>query len=245
MQQWALASDAKQLSYQVVSTFPHNKDYFTQGLVYKSPYLYESTGQYKKSRLIKYLFQKGQLKLVKEKRLPANIFAEGLTWHDEQLYLLTYRKQRLLIYDPKTFAQTATKSYRGEGWGLVSALGKLYMTNGDDQLYVRSKESFKLIHQQTISFNQRPLKHANELEWVKGYIAANIWYDLRIVFIEPFTGRVKAYIDLSELVRKYNIDMSQGQVANGIAYNADENLLYVTGKNWPKLFALSINFNEL
>ena len=238
----ALAIQAKKLSYQLIASYPHNTDYFTQGLYYDAPYLYESTGLYKKSRLIQYQLKDKQLKLLKEKRLPDNIFAEGLVAHQEQLILLTYKAQRAFVFDKQTFKVIKQFNYQGQGWGLTYGMNQFFMTNGSQQLLIRDRDDFSIVHQLPITFNGKALPYVNEMEWVNGLIVANIWYDKRIVWINPFSAKVHAYLDLTDLMKQYGLDANKDHVLNGIAYDKDNDIFYITGKNWPLLFAIKVNF---
>lgn len=235
---------ANKLSYQVLYSLPHNTHYFTQGLVYEKPFLYESTGLYGQSKLIKYKLHQQQLQTLQVTELDKSIFAEGLALDDDNLVLLSYKKGKAWVYDREKFQLIKEYQYQGEGWGLTSALGKFYMSNGSSKLILRSKKDFTLLHTLPVTFNNKPLAKINELEWVKGYIAANIWYEQRIVLINPFSGKVEAYIDLSRLIKANNIATDNDNVANGIAYNTEKNILYVTGKRWSKIFALSVDFEK-
>ncbi len=239
------ASKAIKLPYKVLYTLPHNKSYFTQGLLYEAPYLYESTGLYKQSKLVKYKVEKNNIQTLRVESLNESVFAEGLALDGDNLVLLSYKQGKARVYNKNNLQYVKGYQYQGEGWGLTFGLGKFYMTNGSDQLLVRSKKDFSLSHRTPVLFNTERLSSLNELEWIKGYVAANIWYDPRIVLISPFSGQVVAYFDLSKLIDQYQLDINDGNVANGIAYDEVNNVLYVTGKRWPIIFVLKPSFEKL
>ncbi len=234
---------AKQLDFKVLFTLPHSTENFTQGLIYEAPYLYESTGLYSKSKLIKYRLNSQSIEKVKELALPKNIFAEGISIHEDSIVMLSYKQQKAWVFDKETFQQLKQFAYKGEGWGLTSGLGKYVMSNGSDKLLFRSKNDFSLKHQLPIKFKGQAVSKLNELDWYKGLVVANIWYDNRLIFINPFSGQVVYYIDLTALMQQYAKDVGKGNVANGVAYNLEDDTLYVTGKNWAKIFAIRLKLN--
>lgn len=241
----AAAKAAINLPYKVLYALPHNPIYFTQGLVYEKPFLYESTGLYAQSKLIKYKVQAETIQTLQVNSLSENVFAEGITLNGDNIVLLSYKQGRAWVYNKDNFQYVRGYQYKGEGWGLTAGLGKFYMSNGTDQLLLRSKKDFSLSHNVAVTFNEQRLKHLNELEWIHGHVAANIWYKQLIVLINPLSGRVAAYIDLAKLIEEFEVNIENGNVANGIAYDQENNILYVTGKRWSKIFAVSVDFDLL
>ena len=229
---------AKLLDYSVVSRFPHRQAIFTQGLIVDGDTLIESSGGYGKSSLSKVSLIDGEV--LAEEEVPAHLFAEGVTRLKRSLYQLTYRRGVLMVYDADTLQLQRQLQYSGEGWGITNNGRQLIMSDGSDILKYMDPDNFQEIRRISVTENGRPLKYLNELEWVGGRIYANVWLRNKIVIINPRTGVVTSYLDLKELLDEVRAKTKTG-VLNGIAYDAKNKKLYVTGKNWPTLFEIKID----
>lgn len=220
----------------VVATFPHDPAAFTQGLLVHDGQLYESTGQYGHSSIRRVDLQSGRV----EQMAPLNFsyFGEGMAILGGRIYQLTWRSQTALIYDLASFELLETKPYSGEGWGLTHDGEALIVSDGSATLRYYDPESFALLRTLEVHDQGRRVARLNELEYIDGEIWANIWYDDRVARISPNTGEVLAWVDLSHLVPR--AQRSADAVLNGIAYDAEADRLFVTGKNWPQLFEIEL-----
>jgi len=227
--------------YQVVNTYPHDPHAFTQGLLFHEGKLLESTGQYNQSSLREVDLATGQV--LRKWAVPGAYFAEGLALLDGKLYQLTWKEEKAFVYDlngdAKTFHKAGEFSYRGEGWGLASDGRLLIMSDGSSTLRFLNPATFAVDHAILVLKDGTPLERLNELEYVKGEIYANIWQTDWVARIDPASGKVAGMIDFSFLLpdadRRATTD-----VLNGIAYDAAGDRLFVTGKNWPKLFEVRL-----
>ena len=230
--------------YEVVHTYPHDRTAFTEGLFYLDGDLYESTGLEERSYLRKVKLETGEV--LQEHKLPGEYFGEGIIKWKDKIYQLTYKNQLGFIYDFKTFEVKGQFQYPGQGWAMTTDGKQIYMdgTRAVDaeasapEIRIWDPETLKetgVIH---VTDEGRPVENINELEWVKGEIFANIWQTFRIARIDPKTGKVVGWIDLTGLLTAQE---SQGaDVLNGIAYDAAHDRLFVTGKLWPKLFEIKL-----
>ena len=228
-------------TYQVVNTFPHDPRAFTQGLLFHDGKLLESTGLYGQSSLREVDLATGAV--LRQWLVPGQFFAEGLALLDGKLYQLTWKEQKVFVYDlnadPKTFRKVGEFSYTNEGWGLATDGHWLIMSDGGSTLRFLNPATFAVDHKVQVLKDGVPQERLNELEYVKGEIYANIWQTDWVARIDPATGRVMGMIDFSYLLpaadRKTTTD-----VLNGIAYDPVGDRLFVTGKNWPKLFEVRL-----
>ncbi|MFW2439855.1 MAG: glutaminyl-peptide cyclotransferase [Arenicellales bacterium] len=223
--------------YEVVNTYPHDPTAFTQGLIFKEGYLYESTGKYGHSSLRKVELETG--KLVKNKNIDDDIFAEGLTHYNQQLIQLSWKAGTAFIYDEDSFDLIKKYSYPGEGWGLTSHNKQLILSDGSSVLRFLDPVTFKETRRLSVSQSGRPIEHLNELEMVNGNIFANVWLTDHLVIISPDSGQVLGVVDLTHLLKKYSLNTRES-VLNGIAYDPVGDRLFVTGKYWPKLFEIRL-----
>jgi glutamine cyclotransferase len=232
------AEQIRQLSYQVVQSFPHDTDAFTQGLLWHNGYLYESTGLEGKSRLRKVDFETG--KVLQQYNLPAQYFGEGIVVFDEKFYYITYKSQVGVVIDAKTFKPLSRFTYKGEGWGLTTDGKRLLQSNGSSDLIWRDPKDFSEVGRIKVTRYGEPLTNLNELEWIEGKVWANVWLTNTIVVIDPKTGKVESELDLTGLA---NMIPKTGNedVLNGIAYEPKSKRIFVTGKNWPKLFWIKVD----
>ncbi len=232
----------KQYSYEVVNVYPHDPTAFTQGMIFKDGYLYESTGLNGGSSLRKVELETG--KVLQKIDIDRKIFAEGLASVDGQLYQLSWRARTGFVYNTDTFALERTFKYPGQGWGLTFHKDQLIMSDGTSILRFLGPADFKEIKKLAVFIDGKPLRRLNELEMVKGDLLANVWLTDRIAIISPETGHVDGIINLAGLLDKY-VPGSEADVLNGIAYDAAGERLFVTGKYWPKLFEIKIIADDL
>lgn len=221
----------------LVKAYPHDPLAFTQGLVFYGGYLYESTGLYGRSSLRKVNLATGRV--LKIRRLPGKYFGEGITLWKDRIVLLTWQSHKGFIYDRETFRQTGQFTYGTEGWGMTFDGAHFIMSDGTPVLQFLEPGSFKVVKRMTVHESGRPVTHLNELEVVKGEVFANIWETNYIARISPDSGKVTGWIDLGSLYAELG-DAGQAGVPNGIAYDPDRDRLFVTGKNWPKLFEVRL-----
>ena len=221
--------------YKIVNTFPHDPQAFTQGLEFHDGYLYEGTGQYGKSSLRRVELRTGRI--VQIHRLPSEYFGEGITILGDKIYQLTWQNGVCFVYDRRTFRQITQFRYYGEGWGLTNDGKHLIMSDGSEIITFRDPDTFAEVRKITVRAQGKPVKNLNELEFIDGEIWANLWYSDMIVRIDPSTGVVKAWVDMEGLPVK-NRDIEA--VMNGIAYDRQNKRIFVTGKNWDKLFEIEL-----
>jgi glutamine cyclotransferase len=220
------------LKVQVIRSYPHDRNAFTQGLVWRDGVLYESTGLVGRSSLRKVDLATGAV--TQQSAVPPPYFAEGIADVGNRLFQLTWQHGRVFVYDRSTFNRVGEFAYEGEGWGLCHDGRSLVMSNGSDVLTERDPQTFALRRSIKVTQAGRPLDRLNELECVDGQIYANVWTTETIVRIDPKTGRVTARIDASGLLQpaeRMGID-----VLNGIAYDPADKTFLITGKLWPRLF---------
>lgn len=228
-------------TYEIVNTYPHDPTSFTQGLVFENGVFYESAGlnaaHNGHSSLRKVEVTTG--KVLKKIDVPEPHFAEGLALFEGKLFQLTWQDHKGFIYDPDTFAKQGEFPYSGEGWGLTHDGKSLILSDGTHQLRFLDPETFKEQRRISVYDKQNRLEELNELEYVKGEIFANIWQTDRIVRIDPKDGKILGWIDLRDLLKDEDQRVDT-DVLNGIAYDAAQDRLYITGKKWPKLFEIRL-----
>ena len=224
--------------YRVVHTYPHDKTAFTEGLFWQGGYLYESTGLEGRSFIRKETLETG--KVIQSRTVPAQYFGEGIVAWKDRLIELTWQSHVGFIYDLKTLAPLASFPYPGEGWALTCDDRRLIMSDGTAQLRFLDPESLKEIGRVTVTDEGKPVADINEVEFVKGEVLANIWHTNRIARIDPASGHVTGWIDLTGLMKPHDVSDPLEGVLNGIAYDAKGDRLFVTGKLWPKLFEIRL-----
>ena len=225
------------LSYEIINIFPHDPESFTQGLIWDDGYLYESSGLYNFSSLRKVELNTGQA--VKKISLADNYFAEGITIFDDKIFLLTWKEQTGFIYDRDTFQLLGTFYYPYEGWGITTDGEFLIISDGTFILHFLDPKTLQEIKQIKVHDGLFLVNWINELEYIEGYIYANIWQTDRIAVIKPDTGKIVYWLDLSGILD--NVQHSKNvDVLNGIAWDEENNRLFVTGKFWPSLFEIKI-----
>ena len=224
-------------TYRVVNVYPHDPDAYTQGLVYRDGFLYESTGLQGKSSVRKVRLETGEV--VQQRRIDRVHFGEGLADWKGQLVQLTWQSNVAFVYDMTSFAPRRSFSYRGEGWGLTRDDTRFILSDGTHQLRFLNTETFQEIGRVTVTDAGTTIRNLNELEYIRGEVYANVWHTDRIARISPETGRVIRWLDLRGLMSGgYKLDSEA--VLNGIAHDVAGNRLFVTGKRWPRLFEIEI-----
>ncbi|MCX6045672.1 MAG: glutaminyl-peptide cyclotransferase [Chloroflexi bacterium] len=223
-------------SYTVVKTYPHDPTAFTEGLLFDNGVLYESTGLNGKSWLRQVNLETGQV--LQQIDLPAQYFGEGITIFGDKIYQLTWQSHIGFIYNKTTFKSLKTFTYPTEGWGMTQDGQRLIMSDGTARLTFRNPETFAEIGHIDVHDANGPITQLNELEYVNGKIYANVWMTDWIVIIAPDTGQVTGWIDLKGLLPQ--ADRAGADVLNGIAYLPQSDQLFVTGKQWPKLFEIRL-----
>ena len=223
-------------TYEVIKTYPHDSDAFTEGLVFSNGFLYESTGLYGNSSLRRVDLETGQV--LQTHRLPDQFFGEGIAIVNNTIVQLTWQSHSGFVYDENSFTILKKFTYQTEGWGLTYNGSQLIMSDGSANLYFLDPQTFEKTWQIEVHDNIGPVTNLNELEYVHGDIYANIWLQTRIAIINPQTGHVKAWINMTGLQNPTIQDPNS--VLNGIAYDAKGNKLFVTGKMWPQLFEIKL-----
>jgi len=224
-------------TYEVINAYPHDAKAFTQGLVFHQGDFYESTGLNGSSSLRRVEIKTG--KVLKRIDVPTQFFAEGLALLNGRLYQLTWQAQRGFVYDIDSFNKLREFNYAGEGWGLTHNASSLIMSDGSNRIRFIDPDTFEVQRMITVQDGKSDITQLNELEYIKGEIYANIWMQDRIARIDPQSGKVNSWIDLSGL-QPPEARSDPGAVLNGIAYDESSDRLFVTGKLWPKLFEIKL-----
>jgi glutamine cyclotransferase len=228
---------AREYTYMVVQSFPHDLDAFTQGLVYHDGFLYEGTGLQGRSSLRKVRLETGEV--IQRVDLPYEYFGEGIAIVRNEILQLTWKSQVGFVYDLHSFRQIRQFSYSGEGWGLTSNGVDVYMSDGTSDIRILDAATLREKHRIHVHDGSKSIDRLNELESVDGQIFANIWETNRIARISPQTGEVVGWVDLSGLLSPM-YQLEPGAVLNGIAYDSVRKRLFVTGKLWPRLFEIQL-----
>lgn len=224
-------------SYEIIARFPHDRAAFTEGLAFVDGALYESTGLEGASSLRREDPATGQVQA--QFALAPQYFGEGMTVFDGKLFQLTWQSRTGFVYDPGCFCPQTTFTYDGEGWGLTHDDQLLIMSDGTPRIRFLDPRTFAVVRTVDVTDNGAPVRNLNELEYVRGEIYANVWMTDRIARIDPTTGNVTGWIDLSGLDPDTE-RLDPDNVLNGIAYDAATDRLFVTGKRWPTLFEIHL-----
>jgi glutamine cyclotransferase len=226
--------------YEVVRSYPHDRNAFTQGLIFRDGVFYEGTGLNGRSGLRKVKLESGEV--LQAKPLPQEYFGEGITDWKGQIVQITWQSEVGFVYDMNTFEQTKRWTYTGEGWGLTHDDSRIIMSDGSAQLRFIDPATLKETGRITVRDANGPVERLNELEYVKGEVFANVWQTDRIARISPQDGRVTGWVDLSGLLTPAERAAADaaGGVLNGIAYDAAADRLFVTGKLWPRVFEIRL-----
>jgi len=222
--------------YSVVRTYPHDRDAFTQGLQYLDGQLYEGTGLPGRSSIRRVNLQTGAV--VQRHDIARPHFGEGITVLDGELFQLTWQSGVAFVYDSRTFDLRRSFRYRGEGWGLTHDGTHLIMSDGTDALRFLDPATFDEQRRVRVTADGVPVRELNELEYIDGEVWTNIWRTDRVARVDPRSGHVTAWVDLTGLLTRQ--ERLSADVLNGIAYDAVGDRLFVTGKLWPKLFEIRL-----
>ena len=231
-----------QYSYTIVNSYPHDAGAFTQGLVWHDGLLYESTGMHGESDVRRVLLESGEV--MEEVPIDDLYFGEGITIFDDRVYELTWQAQTGFVYDADTLDLRGSFTYPTEGWGITHDGEQLIMSDGTDTIYFWDAETLTENGRIHVHDGDLPIIRLNELEYIDGEIYANIWQTDFIARIDPETGAVTGWIDLSGLLtaeEQAGLSNPSNAVLNGIAYDAENGRLFVTGKLWPTLFEIELH----
>ena len=231
-----LGAEPATFGYTVAATYPHDRRAFTQGLFFLDGHLFESTGQIGQSTIRRVNVEDGRV--LQSVPIPPGMFGEGIVNGGNQIVSITWQDGIGFRWDKESLRQTGTWRYPGEGWGLTQNGQDIIMSDGTAELRFLDPETLRERRRVTVMANGEPVTQLNELEWVNGEIFANVWMTPRIARIDPQSGNVTGWIDLSALVRE-NGD-NQNAVLNGIAYDQARDRLFVTGKYWPRLYEIDL-----
>jgi len=235
-------STAAHYTYSIVNTYPHDTKAFTEGLTYADGFLYESSGLNSTYGAVSSLRRVDLITgdVVQEYTLPSQYFGEGIAIVNNTIIQLTWQSHIGFIYDKNTFALLGNFSYPTEGWGLTFDGKQLIMSDGSDHLYFLNPTTFQRTGQVRVHDGNTNIVNINSLQYINGDVYANIWQTNRIAIINPQTGQVKAWIDLTGLPAEVAINLNPNAVLNGIAYDQQNNRLFVTGKDWPSLYQIKL-----
>ncbi|MDB9721120.1 glutaminyl-peptide cyclotransferase, partial [Winogradskyella sp.] len=226
-------------TYEIVNTYPHDISSYTQGLEFYKGQLYESTGQKTKSKLRRVNFETGEV--LKNLNLEDRYFGEGLTILNDKIYHLTWQANTGFVYDVESFKKLSSFKYGAskEGWGFCNDGEKLYKSDGTEKIWTINPENLTEENHIEVYTEKGKIPSLNELEWINGKIFANIYQRNGVVIINPKNGGVEGVIDFEPL-KKLVTQHSELDVLNGIAYHPERKTIFVTGKNWDKLFEVTI-----
>jgi len=229
----------KLLTYKIVNTFAHDTLAFTEGLEFYRDTLIESTGQNGTSHIRKYDYKTG--KVYNQVNLDDKYFGEGVTVINNKIYQLTWKEQTGFIYNANTWKLEKTFPFdkKIEGWGMTNDGKNIYQSDGTEKIWMMNPETQKMTDYINVYTNVSKIKSINELEWINGKIYGNIWQKDAIAIINPQTGAVEGVLDLAGL--RKNTTTTPDDSLNGIAYNPKTNTIFVTGKNWDKLFEIKVS----
>ncbi len=229
------------ISFEILDELPHDNSHYTQGLLYDDGRLIENTGLYGESALFELDLRSARI--LRKQVLPRAVFGEGAALLDGTLHVLTWREQRGFLFS-RSFEPRGEFRYSGEGWGLTTDGRSLIFSDGSSQLLWLDPKTHAVLRALEVRDGERPVELLNELEYAHGWILANIWRSDRVAMIDPASGRVAAWIDLSPLRQRLagRADAGNAEVLNGLAYNPASDVLYATGKRWPRLFALRLHW---
>ena len=225
-------------SYKVVKSHPHDTTAFTQGMLFKDGFIYESTGLRGRSSIRKVSLETGEV--LQQTDLPEALFGEGLAAWNDSLINITWTSGVGFVLNAADFKVQRTFRYSGEGWGLARSKDAILMSDGSAQIRVLDPFSLKELRRIPVTSDGAPVLQLNELEWIDGDIYANVWQTDRIARIDGQSGRVKSWIDLTDLLPGFGARPGNDAVLNGIAYDDAGRRLFVTGKLWPKLFEIEL-----
>ena len=233
-------------TYEIVNTFKHDSSSFTQGLFFQDGFMYESVGREGQSDLRKVDLKTGETK--QRRKMDAKYFGEGTTTLNGKIYQLTWQSGKCFVYDFNTFEPLSLLAYNGEGWGLTNDGTNLIMSDGSHQIKFIDPANFRVIRTISVFNNGKPQINLNELEYIKGEIWANIWHsdepgilgkENYLVRLDPKDGKILGWIDLKG-ISPDDVERDEENTLNGIAYDAANDRIFVTGKQWRKLFEIKV-----
>lgn len=229
----------KLLSYKIVNTYPHDKGSFTEGLEFYKDTLYESTGQKGASFFRKFDYKTG--KTFKQVNLDSKYFGEGITFLNNKLYQLTWQEKTGFIYNANTLKLEKTFAFTKdiEGWGMTNDGKYIYQSDGTEKIWKTNPEDQKMLDYINVYSGSSKIKAINELEYINGKFYVNVWQKDAIAVVNPTSGAVEGIIDMSGLRKLINV--TPEDVLNGIAYNPKTKTIFVTGKNWDKMFEITVS----
>lgn len=227
---------AKMYDYNIVAEYPHSTRSYTQGLQYVDGVMWEGTGREGRSHLQRIDLKTGAVDIVAS--LPNDEFGEGITHFNGNIYQLTWENHKAYLYNNKG-SLIKSITYRGEGWGITTDGEHLFMSDGTSTIRQVNPESFATEKSICVTLNGEPLHMLNELEWIEGRIWANVYLTDAIVEIDPTTGVIHSFVDLTEL-REMLTNNPEAEALNGIAYNATTDSFYITGKEWNRIFEIKL-----
>ena len=227
----------QKVDIEVVNIFDHQTDAYTQGLQFVDGLLWEGTGEYGSSRLQYTDLATGKSRVVAT--LPKEHFGEGITLLGDKIYQLTWQNGVMHIYDRKSYKRLEQRHYKGEGWGLTTDGQWLYMSDGTPDIRVLDPKTLEVKRRIGVMCNGTSLPYLNELEWIDGKIWANVYTLDQIVIINPESGVVEKFIDLGGILPQSERTVTT-DVLNGIAYDSENGRIFVTGKNWSKMFEIRL-----
>lgn len=227
----------QKVDIEVVNIFDHQTDAYTQGLQFVDGQLWEGTGEYGGSRLQYTDLVTGKSRVVAT--LPKEHFGEGITLLGDKIYQLTWQNGVMHIYDRKSYKRLEQRHYKGEGWGLTTDGQWLYMSDGTPDIRVLDPKTLEVKRRIGVICNGTSLPYLNELEWIDGKIWANVYTLDQIVIIDPESGVVEKFIDLGGILPQSERTVTT-DVLNGIAYDSENGRIFVTGKNWSKMFEIRL-----
>jgi glutamine cyclotransferase len=236
-------NNVPEINFTIAETLPHDTLSFTEGFLFNEGQLFESTGSPDNYPYTRSIFGPVDLKtgkIDKKAELDKSVyFGEGIIFFGGKIYQLTYKNQVGFIYDAKTFKKSGQFSYANkEGWGLTSDGKNIIMSDGTNTLTYLDPATLKPAKSLSVSENGYAADYLNELEYINGFIYANVWTTNKIVKIDPATGKIVGKLDLVSLLREAKIKYPNATELNGIAFDAANNKIYVTGKLWPSIYRI-------
>ncbi len=226
------------LKYKIINTYPHDSKAYTQGLFFYNGYLYESTGLRGGSTLRKVELESGEI--INNYTIRDNYFCEGITHYNDKIIQLTWQSNTGFVYDLESFELKQKFTYPTEGWGITTAVDKLVMSDGSANLYFLNIDTYVEEKRIQVYDNKKAIINLNELEYVDGYIYANIYGEERIAKIDIDSGKVISWIQLEKLLKMPELQQADIDVMNGIAFHPETGHFFITGKEWPLLFEIKL-----
>jgi glutamine cyclotransferase len=225
-------------TYRIVNSYPHDSAAWTQGLLYHDGYLYEGTGLYGRSSIRRVELETGRV--LHRRDLSDAYFGEGIALYEGRLVQITWLERVGFVYDRETFEPMDEFNYASQGWGLTSDGKRLIMSDGSARLYFLNPDTYEEIGRVVVRDGKAPISNLNELEYVDGYVYANVHKTDRIARIDPASGLVTGWVNLKGLLDGVPPGNEPPNYLNGIAFDAEERRLFVTGKFWPRVFEIEL-----